>query len=117
MKEEGFDQRFTRFSELKRDGNSVVGWAEDVSGIGLVRRLVKSRRLDSDTRAGLLAEAEYLSRLGCERCPAGQTLELGDELVLEYSTGPGVELDRLLMALERASRLLAPSAALALISS
>lgn len=116
MKEEGFDQRFTRFSELKRDGNSVVGWAEDVSGIGLVRRLVKSRRLDSDTRAGLLAEAEYLSRLECERCPAGQTLELGDELVLEYSTGPGVELDRLLMALERASRLLAPSAALALIS-
>ena len=116
MKEEGFDQRFTRFSELKRDGNSVVGWAEDVSGIGLVRRLVKSRRLDSDTRAGLLAEAEYLRRLECERGPAGQTLELGDELVLEYSTGPGVELDRLLMALERANRLLTPSAALALIS-
>lgn len=116
MREEGFDQRFTRFSELKRDGNSVVGWAEDVSGIGLVRRLVKSRRLDSDTRAGLLAEAEYLRRLQCERCPAGQTLELGEELVLEYSTGPGVELDRLMMALERANRLLTPSAALALIS-
>ncbi|MFO0723906.1 MAG: hypothetical protein U1E65_09000 [Myxococcota bacterium] len=117
MSGEAFEQRFLRFTELKRDGNSVVGWAEDITGLCLVRRLVKSRRGDIDTRAGLIAEAEYLTRLGCERCPTGETTQLDDgELMLEYGSGPGVELDRLLQALGRGGRLLSPAAAVVLVS-
>jgi hypothetical protein len=104
--------------ELKRDGTSVVGWTAATADAPrrLVRRLVRSRRLDHGLQAGLRAEAEYAARIGCDRCPAAELAELADgELALIYR-GEGVVLDRFLAALSASGRGLSAHAAVALLA-
>jgi hypothetical protein len=116
---DAFDDRHEAIAELERDGHSMLLRAldRDDGTPVLVRRLVRSRRFDVDVRAGLVAEAEYCARLACTRCPEAETVTLEDgELVLEYKGADGVELDRVLNALEASGRVLTPAAAVALVS-
>jgi hypothetical protein len=116
---DAFDDRHEAIAELERDGHSMLLRAldRDDGTPVLVRRLVRSRRFDVDVRAGLVAEAEYCARLACSRCPEAETVTLEDgELVLEYKGADGVELDRVLNALEASGRVLTPAAAVALVS-
>ncbi len=116
---DAFEDRHEGVEELQRDGHSVLVRAVDrEEGVPvLVRRLVRSRRFDVDVRAGLVAEAEYCARLACSRCPEAEAFSLEDgELVLEYKGADGVELDRVLTALEASGRVLTPAAAVALVS-
>lgn len=116
---DAFDDRHEAIAELERDGHSLLLRAldRDDGTPVLVRRLVRSRRFDVDVRAGLVAEAEYCARLACSRCPEAETVTLEDgELVLEYKGADGVELDRVLNALEASGRVLTPAAAVALVS-
>jgi len=116
---DAFDDSHEAIAELERDGHSMLLRAldRDDGTPVLVRRLVRSRRFDVDVRAGLVAEAEYCARLACTRCPEAETVTLEDgELVLEYKGADGVELDRVLNALEASGRVLTPAAAVALVS-
>jgi len=114
-----FDARYDSADEIQRDGNSVLYRAVDRhdGATWLVRRLVHSHRQEKLDLAGLQAEADYTANLNCPRCPEAEAITLEDgELLLEYRGGPGVELDRVLSALEASGRVLEAPAAVALVS-
>lgn len=103
---------------LKRDEWSVVGRAIDASGHGpqLVRRLIPDKRFDEIARASLRAEVEYGASLGLPEAPGGELVEYPDgELVLRYAHKDGVELDRVLFALNARGWVLSSKAAATLI--
>lgn len=103
---------------LKRDEWSVAGRAIDASGHGpqLVRRLIPERRFDEVARASLRAEVEYGARLGSADAPGGELVEYPDgELVLRYTHKEGIELDRVLFALNARGWVLSAKAAATLV--
>lgn len=103
---------------LKRDEWSVAGRAIDASGHGpqLVRRLIPEKRFDEVARASLRAEVEYGARLNASDAPGGELVEYPDgELVLRYTHKEGVELDRVLFALNARGWVLTTKAAATLV--
>jgi hypothetical protein len=116
---ERFDKEFELVGLVRRDPTSTVGWYRDraTRELGLVRRLVATRRADVEARAALVAEAEYLRRVAPRAGLAADARTLEDgELYLLYDDSGGVELSRVLLLLDAAGFGLTPAAAIVCVS-
>ena len=114
-----FGARYGVLDVLKRDEESVMGWAfdRDEGRPVLVRRLRDGHRTNQEAHERLKAEAAYTDRLDSARCPRAQITTLTDgEPFLRYAHGVGVSLERLLEVLDASGRSLAPGAVTVLVS-